>query len=252
MEFPFRFFLSVVERTPNRSLTSVCAISVCCQWDPSLHGHYPASSRLWSRRLPTCRSGLCLPLRVGFQPTSRVSQVPRLIYRCALSPTTPAGPTALLITTPSVAGFVIFGTLATCIVAFRGRIGFTTRVMAHTFAFQGSDGEVTRAAAWSATVVSEQLLRWTPYIPQDQPGLSWRTKDAICLEIFGPRLAPWPSDKNLKSLPFRAPQRLGSKKNCALAAWREISNPPRLRSLPSLRSNPVQSFRLASVLDFTT
>jgi len=47
-------------------------------------------------------------------PPCRVSQVPRLIYPCALSPTTPEGPAgACSFASPPISGFIIFGRLAT-------------------------------------------------------------------------------------------------------------------------------------------
>ena len=61
--------------------------------------------------------GYVFPRAVGvLPPPRRVSQVPRLIYPCALSPTTPEGPAgALLIASPPIAGFITFGRLATSI-----------------------------------------------------------------------------------------------------------------------------------------
>ena len=61
---------------------------------------------------------LCIPSGrwgpVALSPPCRVSQVPRLIYSCALSPTTPEGPaSALLIASPPITGFIILGRLAT-------------------------------------------------------------------------------------------------------------------------------------------
>ena len=55
------------------------------------------------------------PLASGCpSPPCRVSQVPRLIFPCALSPTTPEGPAgACLVASPPVAGFILFGRLAT-------------------------------------------------------------------------------------------------------------------------------------------
>ena len=47
-------------------------------------------------------------------PLYRVSQVPRLIFPCALSPTTPEGPTSTCsLLSPPITGFISFGRLAT-------------------------------------------------------------------------------------------------------------------------------------------
>jgi hypothetical protein len=47
-------------------------------------------------------------------PTCRVSQGPRLLFPCALFPTTPEGPTGcLLVASPPVTGFILLGRLAT-------------------------------------------------------------------------------------------------------------------------------------------
>ena len=64
---------------------------------PSLHGNYPASALLWASPTPDQdrTEGYAFPSGVVGHPTScRVSQVPRLIFRHALSPTTPESPTA--------------------------------------------------------------------------------------------------------------------------------------------------------------
>ena len=60
-------------------------------------------------------AGIATVVGLGYpSPPCRVSQVPRLICPCALSPTTPEGPTSsLLIASPPVSGFIIFGRLAT-------------------------------------------------------------------------------------------------------------------------------------------
>src|ERR1035437_6249963 len=64
---------------------------------PWLHGRYPASSLLWASPTPC-----------------RVSQVPRLIYSCALVPNHPGrSGECLLITSPPISGFILSGGLAT-------------------------------------------------------------------------------------------------------------------------------------------
>jgi hypothetical protein len=84
---------------------------------PLLHGHYPASSLLWTyptpdqagRRLwiPCCRWLPCC------QPPGQVSQAPRLPFPRALSPFTPEGSTAASsASSPPMAGFPNSGSLA--------------------------------------------------------------------------------------------------------------------------------------------
>src|SRR5687767_8125279 len=64
---------------------------------------------------------------LGVRPRAcRISQVPRSLSRYALPPTTPENRmTALACVFIIRAGFTLSGRLATLIVAFRGRIGFT-------------------------------------------------------------------------------------------------------------------------------
>src|SRR6266851_6063357 len=63
---------------------------------PLLHGRYPASSLVWASPTPSQGRPSVMyslgPLGSIPSPPCRVSQVPRLIYPCALSPTTPEGP----------------------------------------------------------------------------------------------------------------------------------------------------------------
>src|SRR5712691_1994093 len=65
---------------------------------PSLHGRYSASSygplRLPARTDPSVMYSLGSLVPAALPRPCRVSQVPRLIYPCALSPTTPEGPTS--------------------------------------------------------------------------------------------------------------------------------------------------------------
>jgi hypothetical protein len=56
---------------------------------------YPASPLIWAQPTPALAADpLCLRGRVGFHPRGRVSQITGSTFRCALSPTTPAGPEA--------------------------------------------------------------------------------------------------------------------------------------------------------------
>src|SRR5207302_8988372 len=63
---------------------------------PSLHGRYPLPRYYEPLRLPArAAPRLCRACPVGVRlpsPPCRVSQVPRLIFPCALSPPTPEGP----------------------------------------------------------------------------------------------------------------------------------------------------------------
>src|ERR1700722_18336310 len=54
---------------------------------------------------------------------------------------------------------------------------------AHTFASQGFSPRISPCPAQVATCPNEQFTWWVPFIPQDQPGLSWRTarKQAVSL-----------------------------------------------------------------------
>jgi hypothetical protein len=64
---------------------------------PSLPGHYPASTLLWASPTPDQdhAGGYAFPPAVaGHPPSCRVSQVPRLFCRHALSPATPESPAA--------------------------------------------------------------------------------------------------------------------------------------------------------------
>ena len=77
---------------------------------PLLHGRYPASSLLWASPTPDRTAPSVMYSRgplghVPHPPPCRVSQVPRLIYPRALSPTTPESPAAALpVASPPVAG----------------------------------------------------------------------------------------------------------------------------------------------------
>ena len=84
-----------------------------------LHGRYPASSLVRASPTPGQSRPLVMyslgPSGSGCPaPPCRVSQVPRLICSCALSPTTPEGPAgACSLLPPPIAGFITLGRLAT-------------------------------------------------------------------------------------------------------------------------------------------
>jgi hypothetical protein len=86
---------------------------------PLLGGRYPASSLVWTSPTPgQGRPSVMYSLGSSGSgcpsPVRRVSQVPRLIYSCALSPTTPEGPaSACSFASPPISGFIILGRLAT-------------------------------------------------------------------------------------------------------------------------------------------
>jgi hypothetical protein len=78
-----------------------------------LSAHY-GPLRLPARAVPSVIASLG-PLGIGCpSPPCRVSQVPRLIYSCALSPITPEGPAgACSLLPPPISGFILSGGLAT-------------------------------------------------------------------------------------------------------------------------------------------
>jgi len=86
---------------------------------PSLHRHYPASSLLWASPTPASTDvPLCLPV----SPLSfwRVSQVPRLFFRCTPSPFTPESLTTACSRFFVIsAGFATFGRLTALICVTR-------------------------------------------------------------------------------------------------------------------------------------
>lgn len=104
---------------------------------PSLHGHYSASSLLWTPPTPNVSAHRVMdsPTASGLQtPTRWVSQVPRPLCRCALSALTPMGPSgASADCFPESAGFITFGRLAThnlCFEAASGSSAYGLRLAA--------------------------------------------------------------------------------------------------------------------------
>jgi len=103
---------------------------------------------------------LCIPSGrwgpVALSPPCRVSQDPRLIYSCALSPTTPEGPTSACSLLPR--RLQASSSLADWPppLASRGRIRFTF-VTARRFAFPVSTRRIAPPRSGSATCTNEQF-----------------------------------------------------------------------------------------------
>jgi len=98
---------------------------------------------------------------VALSPPCRVSQVPRLIFPCALSPTTPEGPAGACSLLPC--RWQASSSLADWPppLASRGRIGFACAT-ARRFASPVSTRWITPSRSGSATRTNEQFTWWTP------------------------------------------------------------------------------------------
>ena len=145
---------------------------------PSFHGNYPASTLLWASPTPDQdrTEGYAFPSGVvGHSTSCRVSQVPRLICRHALSPTTPESPAAAY---------------ACCFTA-DDRLQPSRRISHSQWSNEVESGSLALRLAPSPFEASHQRdysrLRsigymsnkqstwWIPFNPQDLSGLSWRT-----------------------------------------------------------------------------
>jgi len=136
---------------------------------------YYGPLRLPARAVPSVIDSLG-PLGIGCpSPPCRVSQVPRLIYSCALSPITPEGSASACSLLPRRYQASSYLADWPPSLVSRGRIGFACAT-ARRFASPVSASRFTPTRSGSATCTNEQFTWWIPFNSQDQPGLAWCTR----------------------------------------------------------------------------
>ena len=101
---------------------------------------------------------------LSWDSPERASQVPRLIYRCPLSPLTPPGRIAAFARCFTIrVGFTISGRLATRDECNEAESGSRLRITADTFASGGFDDRITPERRPVSYMANEHLPRSVPF-----------------------------------------------------------------------------------------
>jgi hypothetical protein len=112
----------------------------------------PSNSRSGRAAVMDSRPPLIRTPCLGVRPPDRVSRVPRSICRRPPSPTTPESPTAASARCSAVGVRLhLLWEDGHSHLRIEAEPGSRSRITADAFAFPGSDGEVARAAAGSAS-----------------------------------------------------------------------------------------------------